>query len=182
MRCSLWILKNLFIGLYSIIWKVCDCRKIEIRASRMTPRLMPQSSVLLLVSATLNISLSTLFPKQLFNKMTTVTRVAADSSAASTALQPSWYLMLSPCLNLKCHWYLKCNLEAIYFHWECWQWFLQFHLSYKDMPDKGLYRDEHLQIFWCLNTFISAIFWIFNGQIESCCQTYLVCQPEMNTF
>ena len=30
-------------------------------------------------------------------------------------------------------------------------------------------------------TFISAIFWIFIGQIETCCHTYLVCQPKINT-
>ena len=33
---------------------------------------------------------------------------------------PCWYLMmLSPSLNLNCHWYPKCNLEAINFCWEC---------------------------------------------------------------
>ena len=31
-----------------------------------------------------------------------------------------WYLMMfSSCLNWNCHWYPKCNLEAVNFHWEC---------------------------------------------------------------
>ena len=32
---------------------------------------------------------------------------------------PCCYLMLSHCLDLNCHWYPKCNLEAINFRWEC---------------------------------------------------------------
>ena len=30
-------------------------------------------------------------------------------------------------------------------------------------------------------TFISAIFWIINRQVETCCQAYLVYQPKMKT-
>ena len=99
---------------------------------------------------------------------------------------PCWYLMLSPCLNLNCHWYPKCNMEAINFHWECVAMVFMvslriFSYLFEDMPHKGLYWDEHLQIFWCLNIHISTFFWIFNGQVQTCCQTYLVCQPKINT-
>ena len=48
----------------------------------------PQSSILLLVSATLIVSLKTLFQNNFFSKLTTTTRVAADSAAACKALQP----------------------------------------------------------------------------------------------
>ena len=73
---------------------------------------------------------------------------------------PCWYLMLSPSLNLNCHWYPKCNLEAINFHWESVTMFFIvlleiFSYLFDDMPHKALYRDEHLQIFWCLNIHIS---------------------------
>ena len=53
-----------------------------------------------------------------------------------------WYLVLSPCLNLNCHWYPKCNLEAINFHWERVTMIFIVSLEifsylFDDMPHKG---------------------------------------------
>ena len=78
--------------------------------------------------------------------------------------------MLSPCLNLNCHWYPEFNLI--------------FHLRFSVTSTWCLTKDcTRMSIckYSDIWTFISAIFWIINGQVETCCQAYLVYQPKMKT-
>ena len=124
------------------------------------------------------------FSEHFFNKPTTGTRVAADSAAASTALQP--LLMLDVQI-----WIVIDILNAIWnFHWECVAMICIVLLEifshlFDDMPLRHCLIMDCTGMSICKSfdvwTFISAIFWIFNGQIKTCCQTYLVCQPKMNT-
>ena len=156
---------------------------------RLPELVTPQSSILLLVSAAFKKHFSEhIVPKTTFSVSQPLwLEWRQIRQRPLQRSNPCWYLMLSPCLNSNCHWYPKCNLEAFNFHWECvvmvFIVLLEiFSYLFEDMPHKGLYQDEYLQIFWCLNIHISHFLNLQWSNRYLLSDFNLVCQPETNTF
>ena len=101
------------------------------------------------------------FSEHFFNKPTTGTRVAADSAAASTALQPLLLLDVIALLEFELSLVSKIQFGGNELSLRVWgndffsfTWDFQF-LTLRYMPRNRLYRGRHLQIFWCLKIHIS---------------------------